>query len=130
MLLRRAPLILLLALGACAASGADPKDKKDADRVDFTAIKHNSRNRQTYIDALLLAGSPNPADWMESKKQFDLVHPFFVFQEGPSLIAQFKNGSEQARKELARRGMLLRAVVVLSSGYDRIKWEESRKTLM
>jgi hypothetical protein len=130
MMLRATPLLVALVLGACSGSASNSRDKKDAEKIDFSTIKQNSRNLQTYIDAMLLAGSPNPADWMEAKKQFDLVHPFFVFQEDPSLIAQFKGGSEGARRELARRGMLLRAVVVLSSGYDRLKWEEARKTLM
>jgi hypothetical protein len=132
MLLRRAPLTLLLALVAgCASSGGDAaKDKNDPGKLDFQVLKQNSRNLQAYIDAMLLAGSPQPSDWAESKKQFDLLNPFFVFQEDPQLIRQFKGGSEAARKELARRGMLLRAVVIFSSGYDRVKWEEARKTLL
>jgi hypothetical protein len=137
MLLRRAPLVLLLAAGAltlltasCASSGAGgAKDKNDPGKLDLQVLKQNSRNLQAYIDAMLLAGSPQPSDWAEAKKQFDLLHPFFVFQEDPSLIRQFKGGSEAARKELARRGMLLRSVQVLCAGYDRAKWDEARKTL-
>ena len=131
MVLRRAPLILVLALGACSSAGSDAaKDKNDPGKVDLNLLRQNSRNLQTYIDAMLLAGSAQPSDWAESKKQFDLVHPFYVFQEDPALIRQFKGGSELARKELGRRGMLLRSVQVLGSGYDRGKWEDARKTLM
>ena len=128
-MLRRAPLVLLIALGACASSA--PKDEqKDSAKVDLETIKANSRNLKTYIDAMLLAGSTQPGDWAEAKKQFDLVHPFFVFQEDPALIRQFKAGSDMARKELGRRGMMLRSVQVLGTGYDRGKWEEARKILI
>jgi hypothetical protein len=131
MLLRPAVLLVLFALGACSAPRGDAeKGKNDPGMVDLNLLKRNSRNLQDYIDAMLLAGSPQPADWAESKKKFDLVHPFFVFQEDPGLIRQFKEGSETARKELGRRGTLLRSVQVLSSGYDREKWEEARKTLI
>src|SRR4029079_4819117 len=102
----------------------------DPGKVDLDILKRNSRNLQAYIDAMLLAGSTQPGDWAESKKQFELVPPFFVFQEDPELIRQFRAGSDTARRELARRGVLLRSVQVLSSGYDRGKWEEARKTLV
>src|SRR5204863_1236367 len=47
------------------------------------------------------------------------------------LIKQFKAGSETARKELARRGVMLRSMLIFGSGpYDRAKWEEARRTLM
>ncbi|HVE43392.1 MAG TPA: HEAT repeat domain-containing protein [Planctomycetota bacterium] len=129
--LRRAALVLLLALGACSSQRREPeKDPNDPGKVDLNLLKRNSRNLQDYIGAMLLAGSTNPGDWAESKKQFDLVSPFFVFQEDPTLIRQFKAGSETARRELGRRGMLLQAVVTLSSGYNREKWEAARKTLM
>ena len=94
MVLRRAPLILVLALGACSSAGSDAaKDKNDPGKVDLNLLRQNSRNLQTYIDAMLLAGSAQPSDWAESKKQFDLVHPFYVFQEDPALIRQFKGGA-------------------------------------
>jgi hypothetical protein len=129
--LRCAALALLLALGACSAPrGEAAKDPNDPGKLDLNLLKRNSRNLHDYIGAMLLAGSPQPADWAESKKQFDLVHPFFVFQEDPELIRQFKAGSETARKELGRRGMLLQSVVILSSGYDREKWDAARKTLI
>jgi hypothetical protein len=128
---RLVALALLLALGACSSPRSEAeKDKNDPGKVDLNLLKRNSRNLQDYIRAMLLAGSPQPGDWAESKKQFDLVHPFFVFQEDPELIRQFKAGSETARKELGRRGMLLQAVVDLSSGYNREKWEAARKTLI
>ena len=136
---RRAALSLALVLGAasslltasCSSPRSDPEnDPNDPGKVDLEVLKRNSRNLQEYIDAMLLAGSPQPADWAESKKKFDLVHPFFVFQEDPELIRQFRAGSVSARKELGRRGTLLRSVQILSSGYDRLKWEEACKTLM
>jgi hypothetical protein len=129
--LRRAALALLLALAACTGSRGDAaKDPNDPGKVDLNLLKRNSRNLQDYIGAMLKAGSLNPGDWAEAKKEFDLVHPFFVFQEDPELIRQFKAGSETARKELARRGMLLQSVVTLSSGYNREKWDAARKTLI
>jgi hypothetical protein len=55
----------------------------------------------------------------------------FVFNEDPDLIRQFRGGSESARKELARRGVLLRSMLVFGNGqYDRTKWDEARRILM
>jgi hypothetical protein len=131
MTLRRLLTALLLALVACSAPrGEAANDPNDPGKVDLNLLKRNSRNLQDYIGAMLKCGSLNPGDWAEAKKEFDLVHPFFVFQEDPELIRQFKAGSESARKELARRGMLLQSVVTLSSGYNREKWEGARKTLI
>jgi len=131
MTLRRFLPALLLAVAACSAPrGEAAKDPNDPGKVDLNLLKRNSRNLQDYIGAMLKCGSLNPGDWAQAKKEFDLVHPFFVFQEDLELIRQFKAGSESARKELARRGMLLQAVVDLSSGYNREKWEAARKTLI
>lgn len=128
-------LILLLAMGACQNSGPkpDPADKgeNDPDSIDPEVMRQYSRNLQQYIDAMLLCGSTLAADWEEAKRRFDVLHPFLVFKEDPELIRSFKAGSETARKELARRGTILRSVLVFSSGpYDRAKWEDARKVLM
>ena len=126
-------LVLLLALVACQGGGAGSardKDGKDQDAVDPELMKQYSRNLQQYIDALLLCGSTLASDWEEAKRQFDILHPFLVFKEDPDLIRQFKAGNESARKELARRGTILRSVLVFSGGYDRAKWEDARKILM
>jgi hypothetical protein len=126
-------LALLLALASCQG-GADPareKDGRDQEAVDPEVLKQYSRNLQQYIDALLLCGSTLAADWEEAKRRFDVLHPFLVFKEDPHLIRQFKAGNETARKELARRGTILRSVLVFSSGpYDRAKWDDARKILM
>jgi hypothetical protein len=127
-------LSLVFALAAGCQGGADPgrdKDGKDPDAIDPEILKRYSRNLQQYIDALLLCGSTLASDWEEAKRQFDVLHPFLVFKEDPELIRQFKAGNEAARKELARRGTILRSVLVFGSGpYDRAKWEDARKVLM
>jgi hypothetical protein len=80
---------------------------------------------------MLLCGSIQASDWETAKRQFELLQPFFVFREDPELIRNFRGGSESARKELARRGVLLRSMLVFGSGsYDREKWSEARRTLM
>jgi hypothetical protein len=126
-------LALLLALAACQGGGAESardRDGKTPDGMDPEIMKQYSRNLQQYIDAMLLCGSTLAADWEEAKRQFDVLHPFLVFKEDPELIRQFKAGNEAARKELARRGSILRSVLVFSAGYDRAKWEDARKVLM
>ena len=127
-------LALVLALVACQGGRAEStrdKDGKTPDGIDPEMMKQYSRNLQQYIDAMLLCGSTLAADWEEAKRQFDVLHPFLVFKEDPDLIRQFKAGNEAARKELARRGIILRSVLVFSSGpYDRGKWEDARKILM
>lgn len=128
-----AVLALGVGLAACSGSGGDnARSKEDSGpRIDPETVREYSRNLQSYIDALLLCGSTQPADWAEAKKQFDILNPFIVFKEDPELIRAFKGGSELARKELARRGVMLQSVLVFTTGtYDRAKWEEARKILM
>ena len=129
---RTAPLLTLLVLAACSSSPSRPAEPKDdAPRLDLEAIRQQSRNLQLYVDAMLLCGSTEPADWEKAKRQFEALQPMFVFNEDPDLIRQFRAGSESARKELARRGVLLRSMLVFGSGqYDRSKWDEARKILM
>lgn len=125
-----AALLLALAAACSAPDGEKPSAKDDGPRIDPETVREYSRNLQQYIDAMLLCGSTQPADWAEAKKQFDILHPFIVFKEDPDLIRAFKGGSELARKELARRGVMLQAVMVFTSGYDKVKWDEARKILM
>jgi hypothetical protein len=128
-------LVLLAGIGACQSAQPRPEPadqgKNDPDNIDPEAMRRYSKNLQQYIDAMLLCGSTLAADWEEAKRRFDVLHPFLVFKEDPDLIREFKAGSVAARKELARRGAILRSVLVFSSGpYDRGKWEEARKVLM
>jgi hypothetical protein len=125
-------LILSLPLAACETSPAASKPKPaDEARVDATRLVQYSKTIQEYIDAMLLCGSTIPADWEEAKRRFDLLHPFFVFKEDPDLIRDLKSGSASARQELARRGVILRSMLVFVSGqYNRVKWDEARKALM
>lgn len=123
-------LALALTLGACQGSAGTAKPKNDAGNIDPERMREYSRNLQQYIDAMLLCGSTAPRDWEEAKRQFDILNPFLVFQEDPELIRQFRAGSETARKELARRGGVLRSALVFGGPYDRAKWEDARKLLM
>src|SRR5712675_45120 len=114
--------LLLLPLGACSSGGDSSREKTEQAKVDPEMLRQYARNLQQYIDAMLMCGSLVPADWEEAKKQFALLNPFLVFKEDPQLIREFTAGSESARKELARRGMILRSVYVFSTGtYDRVK---------
>jgi HEAT repeat protein len=125
-------LILLLGLGACQPPPASGKAKDAEDAgLDPQLLVDYSKNLQQYIDAMLLCGSTLASDWEDAKRRFDLLHPFFVFKEDPGLIREMKAGSAAARQELARRGVILRSVLVFASGpYNRTKWEDARKTLM
>jgi hypothetical protein len=125
-------LILPLILSACQAASPSAKSKPaEESKVDTTTLVQYNKNLQQYIDAMLLCGSTLPADWEEAKRRFDLLHPFFVFKEDPELVRDFKSGSAAARQELARRGVILRSMLVFVSGpYNRAKWDDARKTLM
>jgi hypothetical protein len=129
---RATPILLLSTLLACSGSAAEkPAAREQLAPIDPDTVREYSRNLHQYIDALLLCGSTQPGDWAEAKKQFDILHPFLVFREDPELIRAFKGGSEIARKELSRRGVMLQSVMVFTSGtYDRAKWDEARKILM
>lgn len=83
-----------------------------------------------YVDALLLCGSVDASDWEQARKKLELLGPFFVFTEDPDLIRRFRAGDEAARRELARRGQILRALGIFREHYDRDRWEEARKTLV
>jgi hypothetical protein len=131
MFLRGASLILVLVIGACGGTSARDREKNDPGNIDPEVMRQYSRNLQQYIDAMLLCGSTLPADWEEAKRQFDVLHPFLVFKEDPDLIRGFKAGSATARQELARRGVILRSLLVFGAGeYNRARWEDARKTLM
>lgn len=126
-------LTLLLGLAACQTGPAGQTKAKAADdpKIDPTRLVQYSKNLQEYIDAMLLCASTIPADWEEAKRRFELLHPFFVFKEDPELIRDFKGGSTTARQELARRGVILRSMLVFVSGaYNRARWDEARRTLM
>lgn len=133
MLLRGATLILLAALSACAGSSSPAPAASDSELANFNPerVRQYSHALQQYADALLLCGSTNPGDWEEAKRQFDQIGPFLVFKEDPELIRQFRAGQVEARKELARRGVILRSVLIFSTGeFNQTKWDEARKILM
>lgn len=127
-----APVLLLLATAACGPSStrSEPAASETAP-PDLATLEQHSKNLQQYVDAMLLCGSTQARDWEDAKRQFGLLHPLYVFREDPELIKQFRAGSETARKELARRGVLLRSLLIFGSGpYDRGKWDEARRTLL
>lgn len=133
MTLRAAAAGLLLALAACQPSSTSARtdDASKAPEPDLEMMRQYSKNLQQYVDAMLLCGSTQARDWEEAKRQFELLQPLFVFKEDPQLIKEFRAGSESARKELARRGVILRSMLVFGTGtYDRAKWDEARKSLM
>jgi hypothetical protein len=131
---RAVPLFLLLLLAGAACSAPASKSeaaKNDLPPPDLESIRQRTKNLQQYVDAMLLCGSTQAADWETAKRQFEVLQPLFVFKEDPELIRDFRSGSESARKELARRGVLLRSMLVFGSGsYDRAKWDEARRILM
>lgn len=133
--MRRLSACLLL-LASCAAptyhqAPIPPLLPEDQGAASMAIELANISVRQLrdYVDALLLCGSPVPSDWAEARKRLDLMHPFHVFREDPRLIEGLRLGDEKARKELARRGGLLRAMLAFSGKPERAKWDEARKTL-
>lgn len=92
--------------------------------------KISVKTLREYIDALLLCGSAQPSDWLEAQRKLDVLHPFHVFKEDLQLAAGLRRGETASRKELARRGGLLRAMLVFSAKPDKAKWDEARRTLL
>src|SRR5471030_641048 len=123
MILRGAFVVLLLtAPAACTpssgGSGGDPRIA--VPEMDLETLRQHSRNLQQYVTAMLLCGSTQARDWEDAKRQFEVLHPLYVFKEDPQLIKDFRAGGEAARKELARRGVLLQSMLVFAKGtYDR-----------
>jgi hypothetical protein len=98
--------------------------------VDLELMRQLGKTHEQYVGALLKCGLATPADWIEARKTLELLHPYHVFDEDPELIQRFRNGDDQARLELGRRGAVLNALLVFPRGYDRKKWEDARKTLV
>jgi hypothetical protein len=129
--------VLALCAGIFLAACSQPDTRApqataegDPGPVDMEKLRHTTKNFQQFIDALLLCGSLSPRDWEDARRRFEVLHPFSIFREDPDLIRQFRSGSEDARKELARRGMILQALLVFQQKYDKARWDEARKTLM
>ena len=138
LVMRRIATVLLAGLAACAPSSnynaapippVLPPDQGAASMaVEFAKI--SIKQLREYVDALVLCGSPVPSDWAEARQRLDVMHPFHVFKEDPQLIAGLRRGDEPSRRELARRGGLLRAMLTFSGKHVRAKWDEARKTLL
>ena len=133
----RSALLLAALLSGCASgpkahlapapSALMPSDPGAID-VDLATV--SARTLRQYVDALVLCGSAVPADWAAARRELDLLHPFHVFREDLELIKEFRKGGEAARRELARRGGLLRSMLVFSGPYDKARWDAARTTLV
>lgn len=134
--MRRIAIVLLLA-GCAPSPGYNPAPPppllppdQGAASMAIELAKVSVKQLRDYIDALILCGSAVPSDWLEARRRLDVMHPFHVFKEDPQLIAALRQGDEKARRELARRGGLLRAMLTFSGKPDRAKWDDARKTLL
>jgi hypothetical protein len=135
--MRRSLVLLLAGLSACSSPNYNqapippilpPDQGAAAMAVEFAKI--SIKQLREYVDALVLCGSPVPSDWAEARQRLDVMHPFHVFKEDPRLIAGLRGGDEPSRRELARRGGLLRAMLTFSGKHDRVKWDQARQTLL
>jgi hypothetical protein len=97
--------------------------------MDSALLQVYSKSYQQYVDALLLCGGATAKDWEDARRQLEILHPFHVFDDDPALIQAFRQGSEPARKELTRRGVVLRTLQTFGQPYDRVKWDEARRIL-
>jgi hypothetical protein len=133
---RALALAAAVALGASACESAPPKKpaspfgQSDPGEMDLAILRGSSKDYDSYVSALLLCNSPQPRDWLEATRTFDRLPSFRVFAEDPQLIREFRAGSETARRELGRRGVILTAQVVFFKPYDAVKWDEARRTLL
>ena len=101
----------------------------DRSAMESALYQVYSKTYQQYVDALLLCGGATPKDWEDARRQLEILHPFHVFDDDPALIQAFRQGSEPARKELTRRGVVLRTLQTFGQPYDKVKWDEARRIL-
>lgn len=129
-------LLLPAACGPSASASRSPEPPKSVLPDDQGAAmtlemaKISMASLQDYVDALMLCGSTVPADWAEARRRLNNLYPFHVFKEDPGLILEFGQGGEGARKELARRGRILRALMTFGGPYDKARWDEARRELL
>jgi hypothetical protein len=134
--MRIGAFLLAAALGACTgpkATYAPPPTAlmpSDPGAIDVDLATVSARTLRQYVDALVLCGSTVPSDWQAAIRELDLMHPFHVFKEDVALIKDFRAGSEPARRELARRGGLLKSMLAFSGPYDKERWDQARTTLL
>lgn len=135
------PILLAAALAGAAAAGcAGPSAAPgrgaagsrgdDLGPLDLEIVRAASEKHRRYVEALLLCGSPAPADWDKARRALEVLQPYHVFREDPDLIRAFRAGDERARRELGRRGKILQALAVLWGRYDKDAWDEARRSLL
>lgn len=124
---------VLLAAAGCAGGGGrgdGAAGSRSEPEVDLRPFYRNyARQVREYTDALLMCASPDPARWEEAKRRLAVLHPFRVFDEDPELIRRFREGDDEARKELGRRGAAIESVLVFGEDYDKNRWDTARATL-
>lgn len=126
-------ILLAASAGACAATaggGAGDGGGKSAPPIDLELVRQLGKSHQQYVDALILCGGANASDWVEARRRLELLQPYRVFDEDPELIRKFRAGDDQARLELAARGLILDALMAFSKGYDQRKWDDAHRVLM
>jgi len=122
---------LLAACGGPPRQPVPPSALPEGDRglIDVALLQVYSKTYQEYVDALLLCGGATTRDWEDARRQLDLLHPFHVFDDDPAILQAFRQGSEAARKELTKRGVILQTLQTFGRPFDREKWEEARSIL-
>jgi hypothetical protein len=98
--------------------------------VDVDFMIQSTRRFERYVAALLRCNGTSVQDWVEAKKELELLHPYHVFDDDPALIEAFRQGDEKARLSLGGRGLLLHSVEVFGQPYDKDKWEAARVALV
>lgn len=123
---------VILLLGACGAPQPKPVDR-GAEPIDPSILVEYSKLLRDYIQALLLLDSPNSRDWVDAKRKLEALN-FAYFKEDRFYFQQFCEGdavvSENARKELVRRGKMLQYSLVFIQPYAPATWEHARKEMM
>lgn len=124
-------ICLVAACGGPRQAPVPPSVLPQGDRTAMEAALFHvySGTYQQYVDALLLCGGATTQDWEDARRRLTVLHPFHVFDDDPAILDAFRQGSEAARKELTKRGVILRLLQTFGQPYDRVKWEDARKKL-
>ena len=118
----------IAALAAGCAGSAPPAEPPRGPEVTPEMLKPLTDAYREFVAALVLLDSPAPKDRADALVTLK-NSAYGYFPDDRDLIAKAGAGDETARKELARRGVLLDAMFAFWGKTDLPKWNDARKRI-
>jgi len=113
----------ILCLNIVCRSTSGPKE----DPKYQGGIPTDPKKLKEYINALVLFETPNPSDWQIAKKRLEKFRYLMSSYEKSLLVKSLQ--SQEARKELARRGRILKLVGEFAK-FKTSTWDAAREQLL